>query len=106
MNIIKLLFILFINLKKTKTNTNIKYNNNLKIISNENLIDNIYNSNIIALLVIMIPYIYRNGEYCNNDNDCPHIMRCCQIGLDKYCCTPNNYIKFKYAYIKNYIKND
>lgn len=106
MNIIKLLLILFINKNTNKINTNINYKNNLKIISNENISENIFNTNTLALLFIMLPYIYKNGENCNTDDDCPHIMRCCKIGTDNYCCTPNNYIKLEYAYIKNYIKNN
>ena len=103
MNIVKLLLILFIN---KKINTNINYKNNLKIISNENLNMNYNIYDTIALLFVMLPYIYKNGENCNTDDDCPHIMRCCKIGTYNYCCTPNNYIKMEYAYIKNYIKNN
>ena len=52
----------------------------------------------------MLPIIFRNNEPCQNDDDCPYIMRCCQIGDNKFCCTPNNYNKLEYAYIKELIK--
>ena len=54
-------------------------------------------------LVISIAYIFRNGEFCKTDMDCPGLMKCCVIGNDRYCCTPNNYIKLEYAYIYNFI---
>lgn len=52
----------------------------------------------------MLPMIFRNNEICENEEDCPYIMRCCQIGEEKFCCTPNNYIKLEYAYVKKVIK--
>ena len=37
-------------------------------------------------------------------------MRCCEIGLNKFCCSPNNYIKLELAYqkqgIETHLKND
>ena len=45
-----------------------------------------------------IPFIFRNRDNCEDDEDCPFIMKCCIIGLEKYCCSPNNYIKLEPAY--------
>jgi hypothetical protein len=59
---------------------------------------------VFGLILLSLPIIYRNNDKCNVDDDCPYIMKCCQIGNVNYCCTPNNYIKLEYAYIKNYIR--
>lgn len=48
-----------------------------------------------------IPFLFRNRDDCQNDDDCPFIMKCCIIGIEKYCCSPNNYIKLDPVY--NYI---
>ena len=53
---------------------------------------------IAAITILSLPIIYRNEENCKIDDDCPHIMKCCQIGFYKYCCTPNNYIKLEPLY--------
>lgn len=58
------------------------------------------------ITLLSLPIIYRNGDKCYNDDDCPHIMRCCQICFYKYCCTPNNYIKLEPAFIKNYVMSN
>ena len=60
----------------------------------------------LDIILFSLPMILRNEDKCEYDSDCPSVMKCCQIGNHKYCCTPNNNIKLKYAYIKNYIKND
>ena len=52
-------------------------------------------------LIGAIPYVFRNHDNCENDDDCPLIMKCCIIGIEKYCCSPNNYIQLHNAY--NYI---
>jgi hypothetical protein len=57
----------------------------------------------IFFLVVSIAYIFRNGEFCKTDMDCPSVMKCCVIGNDRYCCTPNNYIKLEFSYIYNFI---
>ena len=59
---------------------------------------------ICGTMLLSLPIIFRNGEKCKSDNDCPSIMKCCQIGNYKYCCTPNNYVKLEFAYVKNYIR--
>ena len=74
----------------------------VNIIDNNLYIDN-YLDKLLVATFLSLPIIYRNGEKCNSDNDCPHIMRCCQIGNIQFCCTPNNYIKLDFSYAKNYI---
>jgi hypothetical protein len=76
----------------------------INLINNNNLDQNINFVKIIGTILLSLPIIFRNGEKCNSDNDCPNIMKCCQIGNHKYCCTPNNYVKLELAYIKNYIR--
>jgi hypothetical protein len=51
-----------------------------------------------------LPKLLKHNEKCATDDDCPFIMRCCEIGLSKYCCTPNNYIKIDLAYQNQEIK--
>lgn len=58
----------------------------------------------VATIFSMLPIIFRNNQPCQNEDDCPYIMKCCQIGDNKFCCTPNNYIKLEYAYVKEIIK--
>ena len=62
-----------------------------------------YSAKIIPFIGLIgaIPFIFRNRDKCENDEDCPFIMKCCIIGFEKYCCSPNNYIKLEHAY--NYI---
>ena len=74
-----------------------------------NLFDNNINTDnyipkIFFVTLLSLPIIYRNGEKCISDEDCPNIMKCCQIGNIKYCCTPNNYVKLEFSYIKNYVR--
>jgi len=58
--------------------------------------------NILGFTLLLIPIILRNGEICTSDFDCPYkLMKCCQIGNIKYCCTPDNFIKLEFAYTKN-----
>ena len=64
-------------------------------------------NNIVPAFVTILsalPIIFKNNEPCQNDVDCPYIMRCCQIGEEKFCCSPNNYIKLEYAYAKEIIR--
>ena len=58
----------------------------------------------IGTIGYFMPKFLRNNEICKNDDDCPLIMRCCEVGLQRFCCTPNNYIKLKPAFIKETIK--
>lgn len=79
------------------------FTNKINLFDNNINTDN-YLDKIFFVSLLSLPIIYRNGEKCNLDEDCPHIMKCCQIGNLKYCCTPNNYIKLELAYVKNYIQ--
>ena len=69
----------------------------------------VYLANLTPLL-LLIPTMSRHNEICKTDDDCPMIMRCCEIGEDKYCCTPNNFVKMNYAYqnkeINSHINTD
>lgn len=58
-------------------------------------------NNILSTLTAIgyiLPKILKNNEICDVDEDCPLIMRCCEVGKKKYCCSPNNYIKLNLAY--------
>lgn len=57
--------------------------------------------NVIGLTILSLPIIFRNREDCLEDDNCPFIMKCCVIGLEHYCCTPNNYIQLKPSYLYN-----
>lgn len=93
MKLFTLILFFIANLKK---NNKFYNNTQIKLIN----INNHNYTNLLGLTFLMLPFIYRNGEDCYDDNDCPHFMRCCQIGLLKYCCTPNNYIKLELTYLK------
>ena len=45
-----------------------------------------YSAKIIPFIGLMgtIPFIFRNRDNCEDDEDCPFIMKCCIIGLEKY----------------------
>jgi hypothetical protein len=60
----------------------------------------------IGTLVYFVPKIMKNNEICEKDDDCPLIMRCCQVGIKKYCCTPNNFVKMDLAYQEKKIESD
>ncbi len=64
-------------------------------VANNDFVD--YLTNLTPLL-LLIPTMTRHNEICQTDDDCPLIMRCCEIGQDKYCCTPNNFVKMSYAF--------
>lgn len=49
-------------------------------------------------LLLLIPTFSRHNEPCKTDDDCPMVMRCCELGNNKYCCTPNNFVKMNLAY--------
>jgi hypothetical protein len=65
------------------------------------------NTALVSITTIgyFIPRLLRNNEICKTDDDCPLIMRCCEIGKDKYCCTPNNFVKLQYSYLDEKINN-
>ena len=74
---------------------------NADIDFNENL-NNILMS--VGTVGYFLPKLFRNNEKCYNDEDCPLIMKCCEIGLTRFCCTPNNYIQLKPAFVKETVK--
>ena len=45
----------------------------------------------LSPLLILIPSLTRNNQKCKNDDDCPFIMRCCEVGVNKFCCTPSHF---------------
>tara|TARA_B100000424_G_C22936298_1_gene498217 strand:+ start:1244 stop:1555 length:312 start_codon:yes stop_codon:yes gene_type:complete len=71
-------------------------------VANNDFVD--YLTNLTPLL-LLIPKIMRHDEICKNDDDCPLIMRCCEVGTNKYCCTPNNFVKMSYAFQDQEIKS-
>ena len=52
----------------------------------------------VGAIGYFVPKLLRNNEICRTDDDCPLIMRCCEIGIKKYCCTPNNFVKMSLAF--------
>lgn len=120
MKLLNLLFIFSLsNIFNNKVKFKIKQNNDL--IQNNYLTNNYLTNNYLSqdnnlsqddnlikflgFTLLSLPYIFRNGEICESDTDCPHkFMKCCQIGNYKYCCTPNNYIKLEFAYAKKFVK--
>jgi len=62
---------------------------------NNEIVDNISK---LASLVLIIPTVTRHNDNCKTDDDCALIMRCCEVGKKRYCCTPNNFVKMSLAY--------
>tara|TARA_B100000035_G_scaffold315367_1_gene335535 strand:- start:1262 stop:1579 length:318 start_codon:yes stop_codon:yes gene_type:complete len=58
----------------------------------------------IGAIGYFLPKLLRNNEICDVDDDCPLIMRCCEIGKTKYCCTPNNFVKMELSYLTEPVK--
>lgn len=90
-----------------------KQKTELKIMENMELIDNIeFNedlNNIVTTMGIvgyLLPQMRKNKQFCNVDDDCPLIMRCCKVGSKNYCCSPNAYIKLDLAYTHKIIEDD
>ena len=83
----------------------------MKTISNKNSY-NVHKSdqidgdfiNGVGIIILTIPMMFKKGEQCKIDNDCPSIMRCCQIGKTNFCCSPHNYIKIETSYVNEYLK--
>lgn len=60
-------------------------------------------ANIIGfagLTALLFPKIRFNNKNqpCQTDNDCPGIKKCCQMYFEKFCCSPDNYIKIEPNY--------
>ena len=69
---------------------------------------NLFNTYKIPVLITvgMLPFIFRNREPCYDDDDCPFIMKCCMLGIQQYCCSPNNYIKYEPIYLYETVDNN
>ena len=75
-------------------------------VANNDFVDYLTN---LTPLMLLIPSITRHNDECERDEDCALIMRCCEVGVKKYCCTPNNFVKLKSSYLPEAIsesKND
>jgi len=35
----------------------------------------------LTSLILLIPTVTRHNDNCKTDNDCPLIMRCCEVGI-------------------------
>ena len=81
---------------------------NLRIIENDidfnNQLNNVLTS--VAAVGYLIPRFLKLNEPCKKDDDCPLVMRCCEVGDTNYCCTPNNFVKLKYAYNYQELQKD
>lgn len=69
-----------------------------------NQLNNVLTS--VAAIGYLIPKMLKVNEPCKDDEDCPLIMKCCEVGDSNYCCSPNNFIKLKYAYNFQNIQKD
>ena len=78
---------------------------NLRILDDINFNENL--NNVLCSLGTIgyfIPKILKKEEkICDVDDDCPLVLRCCQIGKKKYCCSPNNFVKMDLAYSKEHV---
>ena len=75
-------------------------------VANNDFVDYLTN---LTPLMLMIPTLCRHNDNCEKDDDCALIMRCCEVGVKKYCCTPNNFVELKPSYLPEAIsesKND
>ena len=52
----------------------------------------------ISALGYILPKYFKQEKICKEDDDCPDIMRCCEVGIKKFCCSPNNYVKLNFAF--------
>ena len=76
-------------------------NSLLQNVVNQEINENVKNiANFMSYIVLILPNIYRNGDLCQEDDDCPHVMKCCQLGVKQFCCSPDNYIKIVPFYFK------
>ena len=62
--------------------------------------------NGIGIIIMSLPTLMRQGGNCKNDDDCPFIMRCCKLGINNYCCSPNNFVSVDLAYIEQFISTN
>ena len=76
----------------------------IRIINDVNFNENLHNVLCsLGAMGVLIPKILKKDEICEVDDDCPLIMRCCQVGKKKFCCTPNNFVKMDLAFSHEYI---
>lgn len=81
---------------------------NLRIAPEDIGFNNDLNNILMSVTTVgyFMPKFLRNNEICKEDDDCPLIMRCCEVGVQRFCCTPNNYIKLKPTLIKETINEN
>ena len=102
-------YIIILNISIINAFKNIYHNKHYNILYDIQLINEETINQIVkglGFVILTTPNFMKDGEKCNIDDDCPNIMRCCQIANRKYCCNPNNYINLEPAYIKQYIEPD
>ena len=46
----------------------------------------------LSPLLLIIPSVSRNNQKCKNNDDCPFIMQCCEVGGNKFCCSPSHFL--------------
>ena len=71
--------------------------------------DNNFNTDLIngiGILAFSLPSLLKEGQRCIKDDDCPFIMRCCKVGTNNYCCSPNNFISVDLAYSEQFISTN
>ncbi len=83
---------------------------NIPKMSKKNVLyDNYFNNDLInglGIAIVTLPSLLKEGERCYKDEDCPFIMKCCKIGSNNFCCSPNNFISVDLAYNKQFISNN
>jgi hypothetical protein len=71
--------------------------------------DNYLNNDLVnglGIVILSIPTIMKEGGNCKKDDDCPLTMRCCKVGANNYCCSPNNFVYLGYADNKQFISTN
>ena len=80
-------------------------NKKLKIKLQDNYLNNDL-VNGLGIVILSIPAIMKEGGNCKKDDDCPLIMKCCKVGTNNYCCSPNNFVYLEYADNKQFISTN
>lgn len=68
------------------------------------LYDNYLDNDLInglGIAIIILPSLLKEGGGCYKDEDCPFIMKCCKVGSNNFCYSPNNFISVDLTYISN-----
>lgn len=55
---------------------------------------------------IFLPIALNQNTYCEEDEDCPNILRCCIYDSSHYCCMPNNYVNYRPSYLYLTVRNE